>query len=112
VKQLQPVLTAIDLLDAGDFHAAYRLYRERLEDGRIFNWLPAPAEGQHCALGFVRDTERRGACERALERLGLSFIAERVGLFAKEGGEFAEALLFLRDGVPRDAIRLTAKQMT
>lgn len=98
VEQLQPVLTAIELLlDAGDFAGAFRLYQERLEAGQIFKWLPAPAEGQRCTLGFVCDTERRQACERALGQSGLAFMLNVVNLLAATGGEFAEALPFLRD---------------
>ncbi len=99
VTQLQPALTAIELLlDAGDFAGAHRLYRERLENGELFKWVPAPIEGQRCAMGFVRDAARRQACEQALGRPRLSFMLNEVGLFAMNSGEFAEALPFLRDG--------------
>jgi len=105
VEQLQPVLTAIELLlDAGDFPGASRLYRERLEDGQIFKWLPAPAEGLRCAVGFVRDAERRKAYEQALGRRYLSFMLCGVGLAAGNGGEFAEALSFLRDSQAIDSL--------
>jgi tetratricopeptide (TPR) repeat protein len=98
VKQLQPVLTAIDLLlDAGDFQGALRLYQERLEDGNIFKWLPAPAEGERCTLGFVSGIERRKACERALGRSGLACMLNTASVLAAIGGEFAEALAFRRD---------------
>ena len=98
LEQLQRVLTAIELLlDAGECAGAFRLYRERLENGEIFKWLPAPAEGQRCTLGFFRDAERREACERALGRSGLCFMLNGVSLFAAASGEFAEALLFRRD---------------
>ena len=98
VEQLQPVLTAIELLlEAGDFAGAHQLFWERLENGQIFKWLPAPAEGQRCTLGFVRDSERRQACERALGQLGLGVMLNAVSIFAMAGGEFAEALSFRRD---------------
>jgi tetratricopeptide (TPR) repeat protein len=97
VAQLQPVLTAIELLlDAEDFAGAEGLYRERLENGGLFQWLPAPADGQRCALGFVRDAARRQACEQALGWQRLGFMLNDVGLFATNGGELAEALPFLR----------------
>ena len=64
---------------------------------RDLQWLPAPAEGQRCTLGFFRDAERRKACERALGRSGLCFMLNGVSLFAAASGEFAEALLFRRD---------------
>jgi tetratricopeptide (TPR) repeat protein len=100
VEQLQPMLTAIELLlDAGDYHGADRLYRERLENGEIFKWLPAPAEGRRCALGFVRDAERRQACERTLGRSRIRFMVNAAAVFATLGGEFVEALPFARDHI-------------
>ena len=42
VKEIEPVLLAIELLlDAGDFKAADALYRNRLENGNVFKWIPA-----------------------------------------------------------------------
>jgi tetratricopeptide (TPR) repeat protein len=98
VAQLQPVLTAIELLlEAGDFPAAFRIYQERLDNGRIFLSLPAPAEGLRCALGFVRDAERRQVCERVLGRSRLGWMLNDVALFALNGGEFVAGLLFRQD---------------
>ena len=79
VKEIEPVLLAIELLlDAGDFKAADALYRNRLENGKVFKWIPALAEGLGCALGFVRDERRRERCEQQLSRSRLRFYLNEV----------------------------------
>ena len=100
IAQLQPTLTAIELLlDAGDFAGADRLYRERLENGEIFKWMPAPAEGHRCVSSFVRDAERREACEQALGRARLASFNSWAFGCATMVGEFADALPFLRNAI-------------
>ena len=72
------MLTAIELLlDGGDFKGADQLYQRWLSDGNIFKWLPAPAEGLRCALGFVRDADRRQACEIRIGTIAPGLYAQR-----------------------------------
>lgn len=99
ITQLQPVLTAIELLlDAGDFISADRLYRERLDDGQIFKFLSAPSEGLRCARGFVRDATRRRQCEEVMSKRRFGYrLLDDIGLFATHVGEFDLAQDFLRD---------------
>ena len=95
VKEIEPVLLAIELLlDAGDFKAADALYRNRLENGNVFQWIPALAEGLGCALGFVRDERRRERCEQQLSRRRLSFYLNDVGFFASFTGHHELALRY------------------
>jgi len=96
VKEIEPVLSAIELLlDAGDFKGADDLYRGRLEDGRVFRWIPASAEGLACALNFVRDEKRRQHCEKRLSRRRLRLYLNAIGLFAGNCGQYAHALRYL-----------------
>ena len=89
IAALEPVLAAIELLlDANDFVGADQLYRERLNHGRLFRQLAAPSEGMRCALGFIRDAERRGRCQRVLGKARLAAYANMVGVSARETGEF------------------------
>ena len=95
VKEIEPMLLAIELLlDAGDFKAADELYRDRLKNGSLFKWTPAPAEGLSCALGFVRDESRREWCEQQLSRRRLSFYLNNVGLSAMGSGQHELALRY------------------
>jgi tetratricopeptide (TPR) repeat protein len=88
IRDLEPVLAAIELLlNADDFVGADQLFRERLNNGRVFRQLAAPSEGMHCALGFVRD-DRRGRCERVLSKRSLASYANLVGIFSRQAGEF------------------------
>ena len=95
VKEIELVLLAVELLlDAGDFMAADGLYRNRLETGNVFKWIPAPAEGLGCALGFVRDEGRRAQCEAQLSRGHLRFYLNEVGLYASNSGNHGLALRY------------------
>ena len=95
VKEIEPVLLAIELLlEAGDFKAADALYRNRLENGNVFQWIPALAEGLGCALGFVLDERRRERCEQQLSRRRLGFYLNAVGLFASYTGHYEHALRY------------------
>lgn len=88
IGELEPVLTAIEiLLEAGDFPAADELYRGRLNNGRVFLSLPAPAEGLRCALGFVGEQARRDCCEKMLSTRSLSFYLNEGGLSGTYAGE-------------------------
>lgn len=98
VKEIEPVLLAIELLlDAGDFKAADALYRDRLQNGDLFKWIPALAEGLGCALGFVRDERRREQCEQRLSQRGLRSYLNDVGLFASYTGHYEHALRYYRE---------------
>lgn len=95
VKEIEPVLLAIELLlDAGNFAAADELYRQRLENGRVFTWLPAPPEGLACALGFVGNEIQRKQCEEQLSRSRVGFYQNEVGLFASYSGYYELALRY------------------
>jgi tetratricopeptide (TPR) repeat protein len=97
IHALESVLAAIELLlDANDFAGADQLYRERLNNGRVFRQLAAPSEGMRCALGFVRD-ERRGRCERVLKKTGLAAYINTVGVSARETGEFEFGTRYLEE---------------
>jgi SIR2-like domain len=92
VKEIELVLLAIELLlDAEDFQAADALYRERLENGQVFKWIPARPEGMACALGFVRDETRRKQCEEKLSRARMRYYLNDVGLFASHSGHYEQA---------------------
>ena len=53
ITQLQPVLTAIELLlDAGDFKGADQLYRDRLDNGEIFDSAAGSQRGAALCPGF------------------------------------------------------------
>jgi hypothetical protein len=96
VKEIEPVLSAIELLlDAGDFKGADDLYRGRLAIREVFLRIPANAEGLACALNFVRDEKRRQQCEKWLSRRRLGFYLNEVGLFAGKCGQYALALSYL-----------------
>ncbi len=97
LRQIEPVLAAIELLlEAGDVAGADRLYRERLENGNLFQSLPAPGEGVRCALGFVGG-DRRARSEAALTPQRISFYVSSVGLHAINAGDLALGEGFLLD---------------
>jgi tetratricopeptide (TPR) repeat protein len=100
VKEIEPVLSAIELLlDAGDFKGADDLYRGRLGDGLVFRCIPAIADGLASALNFVRDEKRRRQCEESLSRWRLGFYLNEVGLYAGNCGQYALALGYLGEGI-------------
>lgn len=93
--EIEPVLLAMGLLlDAGEFEAADELYRERLEHGYVFSFLPAPTEGLACVLGFVRDEERQQQCELILGRGRLAIYLNEAGRYAMDVGQFDPALYY------------------
>ncbi|HEX2571945.1 MAG TPA: SIR2 family protein [Polyangia bacterium] len=95
VRQIEPVLTAIELLlEAGVFVPAHQLYRERLENGLLFQRLPALKEGLRCALGFVGTVERRAQSKHQLAAADYAFSLNEAGLFASLAGEVRSALHF------------------
>ena len=98
IAALEPVLAAIELLlDANDFVGADQLYRERLNHGALFRQLAAPSEGMRCALAFIRDSERRGRCQRVLGKERLAAFANMVGVSARETGEFEFGTRYLEE---------------
>jgi tetratricopeptide (TPR) repeat protein len=98
IQALEPVLAAVELLLAGnDFVGADQLFRERLIDGNLFRQLASPSEGMRCALGFVRDDDRRGRCERVLSRNRLARYLNQVAVFAREAGEFEFGLRYFEE---------------
>ena len=97
IRALEPILAAIELLlDAKDFHSADRLYEERFDNGQIFLTMPAPAAGMQCALGFVRDGDRRNHCKEIISEKSLSFYLNEVGIFSEISGEYSLALTFYK----------------
>lgn len=98
VNELEPIVTAVELLlEIGDFDGADQLFRERLEDGNLFRQLALPGEGMRCSLGFVRDEERRGLCDRKLGKPRVAAYVRQVGIFARQAGEFDFGLTCFRD---------------
>jgi tetratricopeptide (TPR) repeat protein len=93
--EIEPVLLAMGLLlDAGEFGAADDLYRERLESGHVFSFLPAPTEGLACVLGFVRDEERQQQCQLILGQRRLAIYLNEAGRYAMDVGQFEPALYY------------------
>lgn len=91
VSELEPILQAIEvLLASGDFRAADELYCGRLEDGMVFQYIPAPEEGLRCARGFVEPPERRAAMERTIGREKLGFYLNGKAVKACILGEIGE----------------------
>ena len=87
------MLLAIELLlDAGEFRAANELYNSRLNNGWIFSTIPAPREGEDCAIGFVKDEARQQLCKEELGNSRLPFYLNEVALFAVNSGRFELAL--------------------
>lgn len=94
IKEIESVLLAIELLlDAGEFQAATEVFMSRLERGRVFRWIPSPAEGFACTFGFVKDEKKR----KKLSPHGLAFYLSEVGLFAMSIGQFDLALHYFND---------------
>ncbi|MBZ5729028.1 MAG: SIR2 family protein [Acidobacteriia bacterium] len=93
LETVMPVMTAIELLlECGDLEAANDLYRSRLENGKVFKWIPAPHWGMEVARWFVRDEERRQRLKTQLGSQRLGFYLNDVGLFAYYAGEPETAL--------------------
>ncbi|HEV3332261.1 MAG TPA: SIR2 family protein [Bryobacteraceae bacterium] len=88
LETIMPVITAIELLlECRDLQAADDLYRSRLENGKVFRWIPAPHWGMEVARWFVRDEERRQRLEAKVGARRLSFYLHAVGLYAGIAGE-------------------------
>ena len=103
VREIEPVLLAIELLlEAGEFQEGDELYRTRLDNGDLFQSLPALAEGLRCALWFVGDESRQQQCEKKLSRTRLNFYLHAVGLFASISGHYEIAATFFADGNAMD----------
>ncbi len=93
--EIELVLVSIGLLlDAGEFEAADELYRERLERGHIFSFLPAPTEGLACVLGFVGNDERQQKCRLILGWKRLAIYLNEAGRYAMDIGQFEPALYY------------------
>ena len=88
VAELQPILEAIEvLLAAEDFNLADKVFSERLENGRVFQWIPAPQEGLRCGRGFVEPASRKQALEEGCGRGRLAFHLNATALFGTNLGE-------------------------
>jgi len=95
LETIMPVITAIELLlECDDLKAANDLFRSRLENGKIFRWIPAPHWGMEVARWFVGDEERRGRLEAELGARRLSYYLNEVGLLAHYAGEPETAVTF------------------
>ncbi len=95
LEGVQLIVAAIEiLLEAGELEAADELYRTRLDNGRMFLYLPAPHWGMEVARWFVRDETRRSAVHQQLGERRLSFYLNEVALFANYAGEPETALEF------------------
>ncbi|MDP8238009.1 MAG: SIR2 family protein [Candidatus Hatepunaea meridiana] len=93
IVEIRPITTAIELLiEAGNFKRADELFRERLNNGEVFKFIPAIDEGRKCSMNFVRDDEARKKCWEDLGERGLSFYINGVGLYAMMMGDFQTGL--------------------
>ncbi len=93
LETVMRVITAIELLlQRDDLKAADDLYRSRLQNGRIFQAIPAPHWGMEVARSFVRDDERRERLHGQLTTGRLTYYLNEVGLFAYIAGEPETAL--------------------
>ena len=93
LEAIMPVITAIELLlDCGDLKGADDLYLARLENGRVFGWIPALHWGMEVASWFVRDEDRQQRLKAELGARRLGFYVREVGLFANYAGEPETAL--------------------
>jgi hypothetical protein len=73
VSQVVPVVSAIEaLLLAGDVVAADSLYRQRLDDGAVFQSVLAPEEGLRCVMAFFVAPAGRDVLELRLGRQRLA----------------------------------------
>ncbi|MHC1788674.1 SIR2 family protein [Solidesulfovibrio sp.] len=100
VREIESVLLAIELLLlAGEVKAADDLYKGRLENGKLFQIIPAPREWLACCLGFIRNAEHRKSLERKLSRSRLGFYLNAAGLSSTQCGEFQVGLLFYGDAI-------------
>jgi hypothetical protein len=113
LQEIEPVLLAIEmLLDAGDFKAADDLYRERLQNGYVFSWIPALSVGVLCALNFVRDEARRKQCEEEGSRVRVRYYLNEVGLLASLSGQYDLALRFFGEGRELDRAAGDARNLS
>ncbi len=95
VEAIMPVITAIELLlDCGDLKGADDLYRSRLENGLVLEYVAAPHWGMELTRWFVRDEERRQRLKTQLSARLLSFYLNWVGMFAHFAGEPETAILY------------------
>jgi tetratricopeptide (TPR) repeat protein len=100
IRELEPILISIELLlEAGDFDHANELYRDRLENGGVFRWLPAFSEGMYCALSFVASEKHRKCCTERLGLPRLGYFLNETALFAMEAGELSFAVPFYEDNL-------------
>lgn len=99
VQELEPVLLAIELLlEAGEIVKADELFRGRLEDGRLFLYLPALLEGLHCTQSFVRVATRQWYYQ-GLSKARLGFYLAWVGLCASLSGHYELAIHFYAQAI-------------
>ncbi|MGH8903415.1 MAG: SIR2 family protein [Egibacteraceae bacterium] len=97
LEQARTVKTAIGLLlDADEVEQADALYREGLNNGRLFLHRAWAREGLTCVLLFVGDDGRRGEVQERLSTRRLAFYLNDVGLFARYTAEFERADRFYR----------------
>ncbi|MGH8904611.1 MAG: hypothetical protein ACRDYA_23740 [Egibacteraceae bacterium] len=97
-RQVRTVVHAIRLLlEAGRVAQADELYRERLDDGRLFVDRALPREGLECALLFVADTFRERLQQRSTRRRG--YYLNTVGVVAMHAAELEFAEHYLHDAV-------------
>ena len=109
LHEIEPVLSAIELLQqAGNFGRADELYQERLKNGLVFRFLPAPHEGLNCVFGFVADKTRQNRCTKQLGKAKLSYYLNAVGLHGAFAGELKLAVMFydMADHVKRNELQL------
>ncbi|NTV67629.1 MAG: SIR2 family protein [Chlorobaculum sp.] len=95
LESIHLFVAAIELLlEAGDFKAADDLYRTRLNNGHIFQWLPAPHWGMEVARWFIRDEKRCFKVREQLNNSDFYSYMNSVGFYAYLSGESETSLEF------------------
>ncbi|MGH3980443.1 MAG: hypothetical protein ACRDRZ_15795, partial [Pseudonocardiaceae bacterium] len=88
------VVEMIELLvDADEWHAADRLYHDRI-GGRVLQNLPAAQLGQRCAAAFVGTPSRRGVCPEKLGYADFAYHLNEVGFWGMIAGNPALVTYF------------------
>jgi tetratricopeptide (TPR) repeat protein len=97
------VVEAIELLlDANQWQAADDLYRNRSDNGRAWQRLPAARLGQRASAAFTATSARRAACAAQLSSRGLGFYLNEIGMHAMSVGDLATAQEFMSLGIRYD----------
>ncbi len=100
---LEPIVEGIArLAEGGELRYAAEVFVRRLDNGRVFIWLPAPAEGLECVQAFVGGARRRRQVQKALSSRHLAFFLNEAGLLAQMAGDLRDAVPYYKDATEID----------